>query len=198
MRLALVAGAVAHGDDHVVARVVGRRDGDRRVLPRAVHRRAVEPHGHADAQQPVVSRLSPSALPASHVVVAHELDDPVEAGAVVARVVGDPGGGGVREGVAVDEVAAAQLYRVDVQLGCGEIEEPLHQSAGLRSPGTAVRPDLARVGGGRSVGAVDGRNAVRATEHERRRVGDQRAEHGVATGVARDVGLEADDDAVGA
>ena len=109
-------------------------------------------------------------------LVAGELERVVEARFVVAGVVETAGGGAVRELVALDQVPAAQLGRVDPEPRGGDVHRALEREVELRpaeaaveTGGTAVR-EHDTVSGGDVLHAV---GAAQRAVHpvERRRLG---------------------------
>ena len=80
-------------------------------------------------------------------------------------VVRDAGQRREREHVVGEEVAPAQLDRVDAELEGGVVDEPLEQRRRLRPPGAAVGAHRGRVGDGDGDVELDRREAVGAVGH---------------------------------
>ena len=93
------------------------------------------------------------------------LKQQVKAGLVVAALVGEASGRGVREGVGRDEVAAAQLGRVEARLPREQVHQPLGEVGGLRAAGAAVRADRGGVREDAGQFDVEVLDAVALREH---------------------------------
>ena len=180
--LPLVVGAVPHQQAHLV---VFDRDGHRRPLAGPVHRRAIDPHRQTDPEETIVVTGPTGGLLGAPRVVADARHRSVEAGAVVRGVVGDPGRAAVGE--RLDEVAAAQVDRVDAELDGSEIDEAFEQGARLGPSGAAVGAHRRGVGQDGARPAAGALETVRTGEHRERCVGDERAHHRVRPGVAEHV-----------
>ncbi len=135
-----------------------------------------------------VAARSALGLLAAQLVVADDLGGDVERPRVVAAVVGQPGERGEREGVVGDEVAAAQLDRIDAQLEGGVVDEPFEEGGRLGPAGAAVGAHGRGVGDGDDDVELDGREAVGAVGHA---LGPGRQE-GADAGVGAAVADEAD------
>ncbi len=140
-------------------------------------------------------RPSASARRDSKLRVLRQLERAVERAGVVARVVGEADGGGVRE--LLDEVPAPHLGRVDAELVGDLVHQPLEAVGGLGPAGAAVGV------GGRGVRERlvdrdrDVRDRVRARHHEQRQVRDGRRQQlQVGAVVLHAVELQREDRAV--
>ena len=94
--------------------------------------------GDTDAEPYRVTGVAPLPLFGTQVVVAGQLESGVERQLVVTRVVVGAGRGGQWEGRRVEEVAPAQLYRVDPLLGGEHVHRPFDGMRGFGAPGAAV------------------------------------------------------------
>ncbi len=83
---------------------------------------------------------------------------------VVAAVDELPGRVGVRERVGRDEVAPAQLGRVELELARRDVEQALHREVGLGLAEAAERPERGLVGHHRGGRDVDRRHRVRTAQ----------------------------------
>src|SRR5581483_6585187 len=148
----LVALAVRH-------RAGGRRDApgrlDAHVAALPARRARLDEGRETDAHQRPFAARPLLALLLTQRRQVDALQQQVERALVVARVVGDAGRRGVGELVGGDEVAAAQLDRVDLQLARQHVYQALDAVGRLRASGAAVRPRRRRVGeGGDQLGVV--------------------------------------------
>ena len=84
---------------------------------------------------------------------------PLKCGAVVTGVQAFAGGRGVGHGA--DEIAQAQLNRVDTALAGRHLDQALHQQGRLRAPGPAVYVHRRRIRHGGLRGNVDAAHQVR-------------------------------------
>ena len=102
-----------------------------------------------EAETSLLAILGARRLACAEALVVRQLQRLVEAGAIVAGIVGHDDGRGVRE--APDEVLAAELGRVLAGLARGHLDQPLHDEGRLRAARTAIGVD----GRGVGVDAVD-------------------------------------------
>ena len=160
----LVALTVRRGAGHHGGRAVGVHF-DGAVLAGASTCGDLHVRGHTDAQQRAVAASATHGLLATEVVIAHQASGLVERGGVRAAVVDDAGEGGEREHVVGEQVALAQLDRVDAQLECRLIDRTLQQRRGLGPAGSAVCPGGCRVGGGHGDVELQSGEPVRAVAH---------------------------------
>ena len=84
-------------------------------------------------------RVASRRLLGAQLVVARERSASVSGGVVVAAVVGDAGDGRVRELVGLQEVAAADLDRIDAELGRGHVDDALEHRGRLGPARAAER-----------------------------------------------------------
>ena len=120
----------------------------------------------------------------AHAVVVDGLGGGVQRRRVAPAVVGQAGERGEREGVVGDEVAPAQLDRVDAQLEGGVVDEPFEEGRGLGPSGAAVGAHRGGVGDGDDDVELDGREAVRAVRHPLRAGRQERTDARVGATVA--------------
>ena len=149
---------------------------------------------HADAELPAGTRRPASRLLGPQLRVAGRLHGPVEREDVVAAVVGRADQRRVREHIGGQEVAAAQLDGIDLQLVGRHVHDALEVRGSLRPAGAAERPHRCRVGDGH--GHVEGelRDSVDALGHVAGRAHRQpAAEAAVRTGVPDHPGVHAGD-----
>ena len=162
----------------------GRVDAQDRRLPPARHeaegvgdgarREAADLDVRGEADPAVVAAgrgVGPALLEPG---VIGELEGAVERPLVVARVVGQPARGRVRE--AGDEVPAPDLDRIDPELVGEQVDHPLDEMRGLGTAGPAVGVDRRRVGEHVADGDVLLLDVVRARGHEQREVRDRRGQ----------------------
>ena len=111
---------------------------------RGRHGAGLDIGGDADAAQLAARRRFLATLLEARVVGGFESH--VERLEIIAAVVGERHRRGVGEGVVGDEVAPAELHRVDLHLARRAIDEALDDIAGLRAPGAAIGVDRRGVG----------------------------------------------------
>ncbi|MCO5546661.1 hypothetical protein L7F22_000095 [Adiantum nelumboides] len=194
---------------HRDAEPVRHQHRERRRVPLTVRRgagrhrrRAVVVHGHravlaapapggdldvdrdADAQAHRVVVLATARLLLAQLVVAGHPQRLAQRQVVVADVVAGTGRGGVREDVGREQVAPAQLDRVDAQLGGRDVDQPLQVGGGLRASRAAEGAHRGGVGQCGDGVVAQVRDVVDAGRHE---VGgaqrERAAEAGVGPGV---------------
>ena len=152
-------------------------------------------HADPDPEQRAISTLPPRRLFCPQLRVAGQPKRFVERRLVVADVVLSPGHGFVGERVRRDEVPAADLHRVDPQLGREQVDTALEESRSLRPACPPVRADRRRIRDDASEAKVDPRDPVDTGRHlagERRQVGA----HRIGAHVGHDVDPKAHDGAV--
>ena len=130
--LAVGARARAHQDGGVGSQLHGP------VLGSGDPGRAVEEGGHPEAQLETVAVTAPAGLLRTNGVEADLGEGPVEAGLVVAAVVGLTGGGEVGEVVGHEQVAPTDLDGVETESGGEDVDRSLDGGRRLRPAGTAV------------------------------------------------------------
>src|SRR5207245_697586 len=109
---------------------------------------------------------------AKALVVAHR-QRPVERRLVLARVVDEARRGAVRELLGADQVAPADLSRVEAARARDGVHGPLEQVRRLRPPGAAIGGGGHRVGEDAGQLVARGRNAIGSGRSEERRVGKE-------------------------
>ena len=123
-------------------------------------------------------------LLATQLVVPDRLGGGAQRQAVAAAVVDVAGERGEREHGVGEQVALAQLDRVDAELVRRLVDEALEQRRGLGPAGAAVGAHRAGVGGRDHHVELDRREVVRAVRHAARAAGQRRADAGVGAAVA--------------
>ena len=201
------------GHDHREGRRVALPVG-RRPDPNGDHAVGVDVHGaelagasagHLDVRREADPQLDRVALVAASTLLGHQgvvLADPehlAERQVEVSDVVRRSGRRLVREGVGLDEVVAADLDGVEVELVGGQVDHPLEHRCGLGAAGAAERAHGCGVREDRHGVEGESRDAVDAVRHHPGRTSDQRtAETGVRAGVADGPHAEPGDRAVSA
>ena len=120
--------------------------------------------GDADPEPPLpaLSVAAHRRRAAGEAVPVREIQGQVEHGREVAGVDLDADRGPVRHLVRPDQVAPAQLGRIDAELPGGQVDGALDLVAGFRAPGAAVDLGRAGVGEHRAGAEIDRRDAVGA------------------------------------
>ncbi len=147
------------------------------------------------------SRWSPfarrSACSAREAVVAGCFGSPFEREQVSARVVGVAGERAEREDVVAQEVASADLDRVDAQFERSLIDQPFEQRGRLRPARAAVGAHRCGVGDGDGDVEFDRRERVGALGHPSGTARQERADRRVGAGVTDQAHLQPGEVAVG-
>ena len=139
------------------------------------HRRRSDPARLQERRQADPPELTPRPrlLPASlEALPLRELQDQVQRGFVVPRVVLQQHRRLIGELIRLNEVLSPDLHRIDPQLAGGHVHQALDHERGFRSPRATDRVDRHRVGEDRLHFTVDGRRTV--TSGEERTVQDRR------------------------
>ena len=121
-------------------------------------------HGQPDAH-PLAGSAAPRLL-APFVGIVKARAGPLECSAVVTGVQALAGRRGVGHGV--DEIAQAQLHRIDPALTGCHLDQPLHEQRSFGAPCPAVNMNRCGVGHGRLRRNVDAAHPIRPGQYARR------------------------------
>ncbi len=197
---------LGEGDEVPLSLGGGADPGDELALGREAHlgvlagaglaARALEPAGDPEADEHLAALLLAALLLGADRLDVERGEGGVEGRRVPPAVVDGAGRRGVGEGVVGEEVAPAQLHRVDPEPAGGGVDEPLERVGRLRAPGAAV-------GGGRGRVRHDGpdphvqrRDPVRPGHVPGRQLGDERPGVRVGADVGQDLRLEREEPAL--
>ena len=169
---------------------------DRAELAAPTGRGDLHVGGQPDAQQAPFALRTATRLLGPQLLVPGGLEGHLEAAAVVAHVVDGADGGGVREGVGGDEVAAPDLRRVHADLGGEQVDGALEARRRLGPAGTPVGGGRGRVGDDRPPRHRHVRDGVDAGGHHLGHRRQEHAHHRVGADVLHDVEAVVGDPAV--